>query len=151
MLHRIFVGVLVAISAAYCWGLLWLAWGFSRAGGLIGWGLAAGVMILLVLTLWVIWRELLFGMAAARLNRRYRESSPTPAEPGPDHAEAAPDCGADGAADGREEFEKARSALQNGEEDWRAWFRLALAYEGLRDRKQARAAVRRAIALDRGR
>lgn len=149
MLHRILVGVLVAISAAYCWGLLWLAWGFSRAGGLVGWGLAAGVTILLVLTLWVIWRELLFGLAAARLNRRYRESSPRDAAPGPDLDGA--DAGADDPARGREEFEQARSALQSGEEDWRAWFRLALAYEGLRDRKQARAAVRRAIALDRRR
>ncbi|MGO2022409.1 MAG: hypothetical protein ACTH2N_08595, partial [Brachybacterium tyrofermentans] len=32
-----------------------------------------------------------------------------------------------------------------GEQDWTAWFRLALAYDALRDRKGARMATRRAI------
>lgn len=133
MRQRILVAVLVAITAAYCWGLLWLAWGFSRAGGAVGWGLAVSVGILLVLTVWVIWREVLFGMAAARLSRRY-----------------APPAGTEGTA--REEFERARAALQEDDgtdQDWRAWFRLGLAYDALRDRRQARAALRRAIALER--
>ena len=36
-------------------------------------------------------------------------------------------------------------------EDWRAWFRLALAYDAAGDRKRARRAMRDAVALDRGR
>ena len=159
----LFVLVLLAITAAYCWGLGWIALGFARAGGGVGWGLALGVTLLLLLTVWVLWREVLFGIAAGRLARRYR----------------AP---ADLRSDPREEFEAARSALQDGAppdralqdeepqdadrpaetppgaradadeprgdgEDWRAWYRLALAYDALRDRRSARASVRRAIQL----
>lgn len=141
MRQKLFVGVLVLITAAYCWGLGWIAWGFVRAGSAVGYGLALGVVILLALTIWVIWREVLFGAAAGELARDY--SPPT---------DAVPD-------DPRAEFEAARAAVQSGEDrsahgedseqgagqDWSAWFRLALAYDALRDRKNARMATRRAI------
>lgn len=130
MRQKLFVAILVLITAAYCWGLGWIAWGFSRAGGAIGWGLALGVVILLALTVWVTWREVLFGMASGRLAREYR----------PDAAQAAD------APDDRAEFESARSAIQDGgEQSWHAWFRLALAYDAVRDRRSARMATRRAI------
>lgn len=129
MREKIFVAVLVLITAAYAWGLGWIAWGFVRAGGVVGYGLALGIGILVVLTIWVTWREMLFGLGSGRLARLYEP----PAE-------------ADG-EDLRAEFEAARTALQEGaEHDWRAWFRLALAYDALRDRKGARMATRRAIA-----
>ncbi|MGO1225451.1 MAG: hypothetical protein ACTMII_01165 [Brachybacterium sp.] len=128
MREKIFVAVLVLITAAYAWGLGWIAWGFVRAGSAVGYGLALGIGILLLLTIWVTWREMLFGMGAGRLARSYEP----PAE-------------ADG-DDPRAEFEAARTALQDGDEqDWRAWFRLALAYDAMRDRKGARMATRRAI------
>src|SRR5690625_4412122 len=72
MRQKLMVAALVLITAAYCWGLGWIAWGFSRAGGTIGWGLALGVGILLALTVWVTWREVLFGLAAGRLVHEYR-------------------------------------------------------------------------------
>lgn len=130
MRQKLLVALLVLITAAYCWGLGWIAWGFFRAGGAIGWGLALGVGILLALTVWVTWREVLFGVAADRLAREYR----------PEAALAA------AAPDGRAEFESARSAIQDdGEENWQAWFRLALAYDAVRDRRSARMATRRAV------
>ncbi|GAA1488551.1 hypothetical protein [Brachybacterium sacelli] len=131
MRQKIFVAALVLISAAYCWGLGWIAWGFLRAGGALGYGLALGIVILLALTLWVIWREVLFGLRAAGLSRRY--SPPAQAVDG----------------DPRAEFEAARGAvLSGGDQDWAAWFRLALAYDALRDRKGARMATRHAIDAD---
>ncbi|ATG55354.1 hypothetical protein CFK41_11695 [Brachybacterium ginsengisoli] len=133
MKDRILVVLLVLVSAAYAWGLGWIAWGFLRAGSALGLGLALAIVILLLLTVWVTWREVLFGLAAGRLAAQYE-----------------PPATADG-EDRRAEFEAARSAIQEGEEsDWRAWFRLALAYESLRDRRGARMATRRAIAESRG-
>lgn len=132
MRQKLFVALLVVITAAYCWGLGWIAWGFVRAGGLIGWGLALGVTILLALTVWVTWREMLFGLASGRLAEAYE-----------------PPAGAI-ATNAREEFEAARTAIrEQGEDDWRAWFRLALAYDALRDRRAAREATRRAISAAR--
>ncbi|MEE1649194.1 hypothetical protein V1260_00135 [Brachybacterium sp. J144] len=146
MRQQLLVGALLLISAAYCWGLGWIAWGFVRAGTPLGFGLAAAVVVLLALTVWVTWREGLFGLAAGRLAARYAaelvhgtegERPLAPAE----EAERAPTD-----EERRAEFEVARTAVQEGaQDDWRAWFRLALAYDGLRDRKQARFATRRAI------
>ena len=128
MREKIFVALLVLITAAYGWGLGWIAWGFFRAGGAVGFGLALGVLILLLLTVWVTWREVLFGMAAGDLSARYEPPADAEAE------------------DPRAEFEAARTAVQDGGEgEWSAWFRLALAYDALRDRKGARMATRRAI------
>ena len=133
MKDKLFVTALILITAAYAWGLGWIAWGFVRAGTALGYGLALGVTILLLLTVWVTWREMLFGLGAGRLARQYD-----------------PPADADG-EDARAEFEAARSAIQDGDEhDWRAWFRLALAYDALRDRKGARLATRRAITEHRG-
>ncbi len=134
MKDRLLVALLTLITAAYAYGLGWIAWGFMRAGGPLGYGLALGVVILLALTIWVTWREVLFGLAASRLSAQY-----------------APPADADG-EDRRAEFEAARTVLQEregAEQDWRAWFRLALAYDALKDRKGARMATRRAIDVGR--
>lgn len=127
--QRVVVVVLVAITAAFCWGLGWIAWGFVRSGGVVGWGLALATLILLGLTVWVTWREVLFGMASAELARQ------------------APRLQVE--ADARTEFERARTQAESTPEDWRAWFRLSMAYEALRDRRHARDAMGRAITLER--
>ena len=151
MRQKLMVAALVLITAAYCWGLGWIAWGFSRAGGTIGWGLALGVGILLALTVWVTWREVLFGLAAGRLAHEYRP------EPGDQEQIEAELSAAEEQQRAKEpvaadqaEFEAARTAIeQEGRQDWQAWFRLALAYDALRDRRSARAATRRAIEVRR--
>ncbi|KTR54674.1 hypothetical protein SA11R_08410, partial [Rothia kristinae] len=48
-------------------------------------------------------------------------------------------------------FPARRAEVEREPEDWRAWFRLALAYDAAGDRKRARRAMRDAVALDRGR
>ncbi|MDN5686334.1 MAG: hypothetical protein L0G94_06550 [Brachybacterium sp.] len=133
MRAKIFVAALVLITAAYCWGLGWIAWGFVQVDSALGYGLALGIAILLALSVWVIWREVLFGLRAGGLARRYQVP--------PDVVEDDP----------RAEFEAARTAVQDGgEQDWAAWFRLALAYDALRDRAGARRATRQAIDVHRG-
>lgn len=168
MRQKLLVAILVLITAAYCWGLGWIAWGFSRAGGTVGWGLALGVAILLALTVWVTWREVLFGMAAGRLAREYRPEAERDERTGPrSRAETGKRATPQQLAGDKQEiqeqtvaerrdrealpanrweFETARAAIQEGgRDDWHAWFRLALAYDSLRDRRSARAATRRAI------
>lgn len=129
------VVLLLILTGIFGWGLGWIAWGFSRAGGVVGWGLALGVVILLALTVWVTWREVLFGLAAARITRLYVGQHP--------------DDGAPALTEPREEFEEARRAVSDGDEGWAARYRLACAYDALRDRRQARAWVRRAIERER--
>lgn len=155
--QKLFVAALLLITAAYAWGLGWIAWGFARAGGAVGWGLALGVTILLVLTVWVTWREVLFGMRAGRLGREYGGAPPSAGGEAAVQDDGPGDQDAPGSANrtaqARAEFEAARAAIQEDpsrESDWRAWFRLALAYDAVRDRRNARMATRRAIDLHRG-
>ncbi|WP_312678621.1 tetratricopeptide repeat protein, partial [Microbacterium sp.] len=42
-----------------------------------------------------------------------------------------------------------RADVEQHPSDWRAWFRLGLAYDGAGDRTRARQAIRKAIALAR--
>ena len=63
MRDKLFVGLLLLVTAAYAWGLGWIAWGFARVGGVLGYGLAGGIVVLLVLTVWVTWREVQIGRA----------------------------------------------------------------------------------------
>lgn len=133
MRQKLLVAALLLITAAYAWGLGWIAWGFVRVGGAVGWGLALGIVLLVALTVWVTWREVLFGLASGDLASRYEPPADAIAE------------------DPAAEFEAAREALEGEtaadgvQDDWRAWFRLALAYDAMRDRRNARLSTRRAI------
>jgi hypothetical protein len=49
----------------------------------------------------------------------------------------------------RERFGAARADVEAAEDDWRAWYRLAFAYDAAGDRKAARAALRTASRLHR--
>ncbi|MCL6422088.1 hypothetical protein Bequi_01565 [Brachybacterium sp. JHP9] len=146
MRAKIGVAVLVLLTGVFVWGMAWMAAGFARAGSAVGWGLAVAVVLLVVLTIWVTWREVRFGMQSGRLARMYGPA----ADGEPALQDAQPQDRDARAAQARREFEAARAALETGAgEDWRAWYRLALAYDGMRDRAQARAALRRAISLER--
>lgn len=47
-------------------------------------------------------------------------------------------------------FDQAAAAVEAAPDDWRAWYRLAVAYGDERDPRRGRAAMRRAIALESG-
>ena len=52
MRQKLFVAALLLITALYAWGLGWIAVGFSRAGGVIGWGL---LLWMPALTAGIVW------------------------------------------------------------------------------------------------
>jgi predicted kinase len=87
-------------------------------------GLGAGLLLLVVVGVALVVAEVRFGTAAQRLGR------------------AAGDI-----ADA--DFDAAKSAVEAAPEDWRAWYRLAVAYDAGRDPRRGRAAMRQAIALER--
>lgn len=160
MRDRLLVAVLLLIAAAYLGGMLLMAYAFISAGSGIAVGLGLAVLLLLAISAWAIIREVQFGVASGRLTARYEADRAADTDPAagsdsaarPGTADPGPAAGeADGRAAARAEFEAARTALgePGAEEDWRAWFRLALAYDALRDRRNARMALRRAIAQER--
>ena len=48
------------------------------------------------------------------------------------------------------EFEKYKAEAEAAPDDWRSWFRLSCAYDAAGDRKRARASMRDAVRLFRG-
>jgi hypothetical protein len=118
---------------------------FLGTGQPLGIGIGVALLVLPVLGAWALVRELLFGARATRLARELGAEGGLPADDLPRRPSGRVDREAAAAV-----FDRYADAVQRDEGDWRAWLRLGLVYDASGDRRRARAAVRRAIALARG-
>ncbi|MDI2132487.1 hypothetical protein [Yinghuangia seranimata] len=106
--------------------------------------LGVAVLAIPVVGVWYIWRELRFGFTMQQLARELEAEGALPA----DELERT----ADGriARDSADEvFEKRKAETEAAPEDWRAWYRLAVAYSDARDNARGRRAMLKAIRLHR--
>jgi hypothetical protein len=94
---------------------------------------------------WALVRELRFGVRSARLVRELDEEGGLPTDELPRRPSGRVDRAAAEAV-----FDGYADAAERDPGDWRAWLRLGMIYDAAGDRRRARAAVRRAITLDRG-
>ena len=105
--------------------------------------MGVALFVLPAIAAWAIGRELWFGIRAENLGRRLEREGALPDE----QLSVRPSGRVD-----RDEaealFPKYREAVESAPEDWRAWYRLGLAYDGAGDRRRARSAVRQAIRLE---
>lgn len=104
--------------------------------------LGVGVLLVPVLVAWAIWRELRFGMATERMARQLADEGGLPTEVLERSSRGRPERSAADAL-----FARYRQAAEASPQDWRAWFRLAWAYDIAGDRRRARAAMRHAVSL----
>jgi cytochrome c-type biogenesis protein CcmH/NrfG len=136
------IAILVVVLAFYAVliGLKGVA--LLASGTLIGQALGVAVLVLPLLGLGLVWREIEFGRRTAGLARALDAEHGLP----PDDLPRRPSGRVDReAAD--EFFARMRAEAEARPEDWRSWFRLALAYDAAGDRSRARAAARHALAL----
>lgn len=112
-----------------------------------GVGIAMGVALLVLplLGAWALVREVRFGANTEKLVRILDAEGGLPVNDLPSRPSGRP---LREAAD--EEFAVARAEAEQQPDSWRAWFKLGLAYDASGDRRRARAALRKAIALQRG-
>jgi cytochrome c-type biogenesis protein CcmH/NrfG len=110
-----------------------------------GVGVAMGVALILLplIALWAIGRELWFGVRAQKLGETLDAEGGLPEE----EIEVRP-SGRATRDDADALFPGYRADVEAHPADWRAWYRLGLAYDAAGDRRRARAAVRKAIALE---
>lgn len=139
---RVLAAVLLAVLAFYLLlvgqrGVL-----LVQSGRPVAVALGLAVLVLPVVGGYVVWREVQFGFATQRLARELCRSGGWPQDALPAAPSGRPQREAADAV-----FAVRRQEVEAAPEDWRAWFRLGLAYEDARDRRRARAAMRRAIAL----
>lgn len=136
---RVVVGLLVALAAYFAligYRGVYLMTQESLALKVFG----AAVLVLPLLGIWVIVAELRFGQSTERLAQRLDEEG---AAPEPELPRLASGRIERAAADAL--FEQRRLEVEAAPDDWRGWYRLALAYDYAGDRKRARAAMRTAI------
>jgi hypothetical protein len=112
------------------------------SGELVGVALGLGLVFLSLVGAWALVRELLFGIRSARLTRILDEEGGLPVADLPTRASGRPLRDAADAA-----FPAYQAEVEQEPASWRAWFRLGLAYDASGDRRRARGAIRRAIAL----
>lgn len=106
----------------------------------IGWAL----IILPLIGAWFAAAEFVFGFRTERLARRIEEEGGVP-----DDALPARSSGRVERAAADEIFARYAAEAEANPDSWAHWFRLSLAYDGARDRRRARWAMREAIRLAR--
>ncbi|TFB86395.1 hypothetical protein E3O44_11645 [Cryobacterium algoricola] len=144
MKGRIGAGVMAILLAFYLVLVGWRALLFLQSGEPVGIAIGVALLILPVIGVWALVLELTFGTRSARLVRLLEASGELPVETLPIRASGRP---VRDAADA--DFPQYRDAVDAAPEDWKAWFRLGLAYDAAGDRKRARGAIRTAITLER--
>jgi len=119
------------------------AWLLFASGQPVGVAMAVALVVLPVIAAWALWRELMFGRSAQRLAQRLEADGAVPAEELDVRVSGRPDRAQADAV-----FPAYRADVEAHPDDWHAWFRLGIAYDGAGDRRRARAAIRRAIVLE---
>lgn len=112
-------------------------------GGLVGWGLALAAVLLPIVGAVLLFFELRFGWRTQQLGRQLGAEGGLPEEP---DLPKLPSGRIDKTA-ALVYFETVKTDTEKAPQDWRSWFRLADAYDLAGDRKRAREAMRKAIAL----
>ena len=142
MTSRTVAWIVAAAVAVYLLFTAARSWVLISSGDPVPVLLGLSVIVIPIIGAWVLWRELAFGMHTQRLGRELGAEGGLPVDDLPRTPSGRIEKDA---AD--ERFAVYEQQVQEAPDDWRAWYRLAIGYDDARDRKRARAAMRRAIAL----
>ncbi|GAB2329838.1 hypothetical protein [Streptomyces variabilis] len=113
-----------------------------KAGTLLSVTFGVAVLILPVIGVWFLWKNTQFVRDANRLAAELDAEGGLPV----DNLKRLPSGRVDReSAD--EVFALRKAETEDAPDDWRSWFRLAVAYHDARDTPRARRAMQRAIAL----
>ena len=145
MSTRLVAFILATAVAVYLLFTLARSWVLIASGDPVPVALGVAVIVIPVIGAWVLYRELAFGMRTQQLGRELGAEGGLPVDDLPRTPSGRIERDA---ADAR--FAEYEQQVQHTPDDWRAWYRLAIGYDDARDRKRARAAMRRAITLHRG-
>ena len=143
MSARIGVAVMAVLLALYIGLVAQRGWLLVTSGEPIGVAMGVALFVLPLIALWALGRELWFGIRAESIGRRLETEGGLP-----DQQVAVRPSGRVIREDGDAAFPAFRADVEANPEQWRAWYRLGLAYDAAGDRRRARAAVRKAISLE---
>ncbi|SDU76250.1 hypothetical protein [Jiangella alkaliphila] len=139
---RIWAAGMAVLVGALLVLVLWRGVLLMGSGTVAGVGIGVAVVVIAAVGAWVLWRSVRFGLRMQTLARELEDEGGLPVDDLPRR----PSGRAERAA-ADELFERRRAEAEADSENWRVWFRLALAYDDAGDRSRAREAARRAVAL----
>ncbi len=142
MRTRVLVLLVAGAAVAYAAAVGWRGVLLVRAGRPVAVAFGLALLVFPVVGLLTVAAELRFGLRSARLARRLDAEGALPAD-----LLARTPSGRVTRESADADFDRWRADVEADPGDWRCWYRLALAYDASRDRRRARAAVRRAIGL----
>jgi cytochrome c-type biogenesis protein CcmH/NrfG len=140
---RIGVAVMAVALGLYIALVAQRAWLLLTSGDPIGIAMGVALVVLPVIAVWAVGRELWFGVRAEKLGKRLEVDGALPE----DQVAVRP-SGRVVREDADAVFPAYRADVEAHPDDWRAWYRLGLAYDAAGDRRRAREAVRTAIRLE---
>jgi cytochrome c-type biogenesis protein CcmH/NrfG len=143
MSARIGVAVIAVLLALYIVLVGQRALLLLVSGDPVGIAMGAALVVLPLIAAWALGRELWFGVRAQQLGKRLEAEGALPQE----EVSVRP-SGRVAREDGDAVFPAYRADVEAHPDDWRAWYRLGLAYDAAGDRRRAREAVRAAIRLE---
>ncbi|KQS15969.1 tetratricopeptide repeat protein [Frigoribacterium sp. Leaf186] len=117
---------------------------FLSTGEPVAIALGVALLVLPLLGLFALVVELRFGLRTQAIVRQLASEGELPVDDLPRRASGRYERESADAA-----FPAYKEAVEAAPDDWRAWFRLGLAYDACGDRRRARQALRWAIALRR--
>jgi hypothetical protein len=144
MKGRIAVVVMALLLVFYLVLVGWRAVLFVQSGDPVGILIGVALIVLPIIGAWALVREILFGLRCERLVTQLEAEGALPVDDLPTRPSGRPYREAADAA-----FPDYRDAVDAAPKDWRAWFRLGLAYDASGDRRRARGALRTAMTLER--
>ena len=136
------LGVMVLVLVFYAVFIGVRGVGLLGSGSVVGMVLGVALLVLPLLGLLLVWREIEFGRRTSVLAATLEAEGGLPVDDLPRRPSGRVDRGA---AD--VQFREMREQAEARPDDWRSWFRLALAYDAAGDRTRAREAARHALAL----
>lgn len=143
MKTKFWTGLVIVLLTIMLVGAGASAWRFLRVDDLAARLIGAGAMLIVILGVWVLARELLFGIGTERLGRKLETEGGLPE----DTVERSPG-GRANRTQADEQFKLYAAEAEAAPEDWRSWFRLSIAYDIAGDRTRARKNMRKAIAME---
>jgi hypothetical protein len=136
--------LLTTVLVGYFAVVGWRGWQLVSDGRLPFVLLGVGVLLLPVVGAWFLWHELAFGRATGRLAAELAAEGGLPEdEPARTRGGRVDRMAADAV------FATRRAEVEQAPDDWRRWYRLAVAYGDAGDTRRGRHAMRHAFALHR--
>ena len=141
MSTKIWVGLMLVLTLFYVLTLLGRGIILLQEPSLIAIAMGLAILVLPLVALWALFAELQFGLKAQRLSRRLIALD----IPGLDLELRASGRATKDSAN--KELERIQDAVNRDPENWSLWFQLGEAHDAAGERKNARAAIRKAILL----